>query len=85
MDAPAGLPRPGLLAPFRLRDLDCFGNVCQAFSTYEARRGPFDQKPFATGINSIQLLNDGLRWWVASIVWDTERPSNPIPPEYRAN
>ncbi len=67
------------------RRLDCFGNVCQAFSTYEARRAPFDQKPFATGINSIQLLNDGQRWWVASITWDTERPGNPIPPEYRAN
>ena len=67
------------------RRLDCFGNVCQAFSTYEARRAPFDQKPFATGINSIQLLNDGQRWWVASITWDTERPNNPIPSEYRAN
>jgi len=64
------------------RRLDCFGNVCQAFSTYEARRAPSDEKPFAVGINSIQLLNDGKRWWVASIVWDTERPNNPIPPEY---
>ena len=66
------------------RRLDCFGNVCQAFSTYEARRAPSDQKPFASGINSIQLLNDGQRWWVASIVWDTERPNNPIPADYRA-
>ena len=66
------------------RRLDCFGNVCQAFSTYEARRAPTDEKPFAVGINSIQLLNDGQRWWVASIVWDTERPNNPIPEQYRA-
>ncbi len=66
------------------RQLDCFGNVCQAFSTYEARRAPTDEKPFASGINSIQLLNDGQRWWVASIVWDTERPNNPIPEQYRA-
>ncbi len=28
------------------RRLDCFGNVCQAFSTYEARRAPSDEKPF---------------------------------------
>jgi hypothetical protein len=67
------------------RKLDCFGNVCQAFSTYEARRAPTDEKPFTSGINSIQLLNDGQRWWVASIVWDTERPNNPIPAEYRKN
>ena len=38
-----------------------------------------------SGINSIQVVNDGQRWWVASVVWDTERPNNPIPPEYRKN
>lgn len=65
------------------RRLDCFGNVCQAFSTYESRRAPTDAKPFMSGINSIQLLNDGRRWWIASIVWDSERPGNPIPPEYQ--
>ena len=65
------------------RKLDCFGNVCQAFSTYEGRYAPGDEKPFVRGINSIQLLNDGQRWWVASIVWDTERPNNPIPAEYQ--
>jgi hypothetical protein len=65
------------------RRLDCFGNVCQAFSTYEARRAPADEKPFVSGINSIQLLNDGQRWWIASIVWDSERPGNPIPAEYQ--
>jgi hypothetical protein len=65
------------------RKLDCFGNVCQAFSTYEARRAQADEKPFVRGINSIQMLNDGERWWVASVVWDTERPNNPIPAEYQ--
>ena len=67
------------------RTLDCFGNVCQAFSTYESRRAPSDPKPFARGINSIQLVNDGRRWWIASVAWDTERPdgSNPIPAEYQ--
>ncbi len=65
------------------RRLDCFGNVCQVFSTYEARRSLSEEKAFVRGINSIQLLNDGQRWWVASIVWDTERENNPIPPEYQ--
>ena len=65
------------------RKLDCFGNVCQAFSTYEGRHAPADEKPFVSGINSIQLVNDGQRWWVASVVWDTERPNNPIPAEYQ--
>jgi hypothetical protein len=34
------------------------------------------------GINSIELFWDGKRWWIASAVWDDERPDNPIPREY---
>lgn len=67
------------------RKLDCFGNVCQAFSTYESRRAPTDDKPFVRGINSIQMVNDGHRWWIASVVWDTERADSPIPAQYLPN
>jgi hypothetical protein len=67
------------------RRTDCFGNVCQIFSTYESRRAPADEKPFVRGINSIQLVNDGHRWWIASVAWDTERADNPIPPQYLPN
>jgi hypothetical protein len=66
------------------RQTDCFGNVCQLFSTYEARRDPSDAKPFVSGINSIQLVRDETGWHVASIVWDVERPDNPIPSQYAA-
>lgn len=61
--------------------VDQFGTVAQVFSTYESRHEK-GEKPFARGINSIQLLNDGTRWWVVSILWDSERPDNPIPPKY---
>jgi len=64
------------------RRQDCFGNVCQIFSTYESRHAPSDETPFVRGINSIQLVRDGRRWWIASVVWDTERTDNPIPPPY---
>jgi hypothetical protein len=64
------------------RRADCFGNICQVFSTYEGRRAPSDEKPYVRGINSIQLLRDGQRWWIASVVWDSERPDNPIPADY---
>jgi hypothetical protein len=64
------------------RQLDCFGNVCQAFSTYASRRAPSEPQPFARGINSIQLVNDGNRWWIASVAWDTERTDNAIPARY---
>lgn len=56
-----------------------FGNVVHRFSAYAARRTPEDPTPFMRGINSIQLLFDGTRWWVVTVLWDQERPGNPIP------
>jgi hypothetical protein len=57
-----------------------FGNIAQVFSSYASRNAP-NEKPFARGINSIQLFNDGSRWWVISILWDEESPNNPLPPD----
>ena len=57
-----------------------FGNIAQVFSSYESRNAP-NEKPFARGVNSIQLFNDGFRWWVISILWDEETPTNPLPPD----
>jgi hypothetical protein len=61
---------------------ETFGNITHAFSTYESRRTATDEKPFARGINSIQLFNDGTRWWVVTVYWDSERQQNPIPAKY---
>jgi len=41
-----------------------------------------DPEPFARGINSFQLMNDGKRWWVLTIYWTSERPDLPIPERY---
>ncbi|HYO62170.1 MAG TPA: hypothetical protein VER08_00795 [Pyrinomonadaceae bacterium] len=64
------------------RKVDTFGNVVHVFSTYESRHSADDPEPFARGINSIQLFKDGGRYQVVTILWDFERPDNPIPPEY---
>jgi hypothetical protein len=64
------------------RRIDKFGAVAHVFSTYESRHAKSDAKPFARGINSIQLFFDGKRWWVVTIFWDSERPDQPIPAEY---
>jgi hypothetical protein len=77
-----GTPPTGFFEREIARRTDCFGNVCHVFSTYESRHSPADPKPFERGINSIQLLRDGNRWWIASVAWDAERPDNPLPPEY---
>ena len=55
-----------------------YGGMTQVFSSYESKRTP-DGKPFERGVNSFQVLNDGKRWWIVSIFWDSERPDNPLP------
>ena len=59
-----------------------YGVIAHAFSTYESRRLASDPEPFARGINSFQLLNDGTRWWVVSIFWLQESDEHPIPEQY---
>ena len=63
-------------------EMQQFGNIVQIWSTYESRHDPADEKPFARGINSFQLLKDGDRYWVVNIFWDSENPNKPIPAKY---
>jgi hypothetical protein len=60
------------------RRVDRFGNIAQVWSQYEGRRSP-EGEPFMRGINSIQLFNDGDRWWIVSVLWDNERPGITLP------
>lgn len=64
------------------RRTEQFGAITHVFSAYDSKRAATDSVPFARGINSIQLLNDGRRWWIVTIYWDSERADNPIPPQY---
>jgi hypothetical protein len=63
-------------------EMEQFGNIVQVWSTYESRHDSTDEKPFARGINSFQLLKDGDRYWVVNIFWDSESPTKPIPAKY---
>jgi hypothetical protein len=64
------------------RRTESFGQIAHVFSTYEARHSPDDPKPFIRGINSIQLMNDGKRWWIVTIFWQAEDVQNPLPEKY---
>jgi hypothetical protein len=58
-----------------------FGPITDVFSTYEWRtseKGPVGGR----GINSIQLFDDGERWWITGAMWTSEDPEHPIPAEY---
>jgi hypothetical protein len=64
------------------RRVQSFGSMAHVFSTYAAFETKSSPVPIKRGINSIQLYFDGTRWWILSILWDDERESSPIPPEY---
>lgn len=72
---------------FREREIarrtEQFGHIAHVWSTYEGRTET--DSTVIRGINSIQLMNDGTRWWVVSIFWEAERPNNPLPEGYLRN
>ena len=58
-----------------------FGPIAQVFSTYEWRlseNGPVGGR----GINALELVFVGDRWWIGSATWTAEGPDDPIPPAY---
>ncbi len=64
------------------RRTETFGHIAQVFSTYEARHKGDDKEAFMRGINSIQLMNDGKRWWIVTVFWEAESPDNRLPQKY---
>jgi hypothetical protein len=80
--AGASLEERGFFEVEIARTVEEWGQLAHVFSTYESRRNATDEAPFARGINSFQLFNDGSRWWVVSIFWQQESPAAPIPAEY---
>ncbi|GMQ83239.1 MAG: hypothetical protein BMS9Abin05_2731 [Rhodothermia bacterium] len=52
----------------------------------DAQNAPYlpqaDPEPFTRGINSIQLVNNGSRWWVVNIFWQGESPNASVPEKY---
>jgi hypothetical protein len=61
------------------RSSEGFGRIVHVFSTYESRHAPADARPFQRGINSIQLYNDGKRWWIVNLLWHAESDKQPLP------
>lgn len=53
-----------------------FGNTATIISQYESR-DKLDAAPYSTGVNSFQLVNDGERWCVISVTWDSDKGRYP--------
>jgi hypothetical protein len=74
--------KEGFYETEKARRVEIFGNIAHLLSTYESRHSLADKQPFARGINSFQLLNDGKRWWVVTIYWQAETPDVLLPKKY---
>lgn len=57
-----------------------YGDVAHVMSTYA--KGVHGGEPQPAGVNSMQLVFDGQRWWMVSIVWDEIPGAGPIPAKY---
>lgn len=62
------------------RRTERFGHLAHVFSTYEGRIEADGH--VMRGINSIQLMHDGTRWWVVSLMWEAESEALKLPAEY---
>src|SRR5688572_9111899 len=62
------------------RRVEQFGHIAQVFSSYEARIVKDDHT--MRGINSIQLMNDGKRWWIMSLMWEAESDKLKLPAQF---
>ena len=76
------LEKNGFFEQEIFRKQEVYGRIAHCFSTYAAKRNADDATPFMRGINSIQLYNDGKRWWILSIFWQSESKDTPLPKEY---
>lgn len=59
-----------------------FGGIAHAWSTYQGYNAKDAAEPFLRGVNSIQAMYDGSRWWLLVVAWDAERPDQPLPAKY---
>jgi hypothetical protein len=69
---------------FRERELfrrvERYGNIVHLASTYETLLGTGEPQR-SRGVNSLELYWDGTRYWIASVMWQSEDEAHPIPPE----
>jgi hypothetical protein len=75
----------GFFETEKARTTEVFGQIAHVFSTYEARHAKDDAQPFMRGINSIQLIHDGKRWYVLNLIWRAEDAKLQLPERYLRN
>ena len=73
----------GALSAFNERELnrrtEVFADLAHVFSTYERT---VEAGELRRGINSMQLVKDGSRWWIVSLSWTDETDDGQLPSRY---
>jgi len=59
-----------------------FGNLAEVWKAYETRDAKNDAKPSSRGINSFQIVHAHGRFWIVSLLFDSERPGVSLPAKY---
>jgi hypothetical protein len=62
--------------------VDEFGNLVEVWSTKESRDAKDDAQPSSRGIDSFQIVHAHGRFWIASLIFDDERPGVTLPAKY---
>lgn len=58
-----------------------YGDIAHVTSSYQKRFWE-DDNILGRGINSFQLLHNGGRWWIVSVIWDEDVGAGPLPHEF---
>lgn len=65
------------------REVSGYGDLVNVLSAYETREAAADGPVTSKGVNSLQLVFDGQRWWVLNIAWiDEKTAGTPIPKDF---
>ena len=78
----SGVVTKGVFETEISRRTERFGDIAHLWSTYEVRATAESPDVQARGINSMQLVWDGERWWIVSGMFQNEGPGLPMPEQY---
>ena len=74
-----GYERYGFIETEVKKTVEEYNGIAQVFQSYFAKSRDHEEH----GINSYQLVNDGTRWWITSIVWTDNTNGVELPERYR--
>lgn len=78
VDGSDAMLRKGFFEKEIKRETWQWGSLAQVRSSYETRHAP-DGPVVGRGVNTLELVHDGTRWWVAAATWQDENPALVLP------